>query len=133
VELATTILLIADLSAGAAPSVLGNGTVFIVPINALGVDYNPDYSHKIDLTLNICDGTDKQNCNPPDANYNPPIALLKRQCAEYGLLNSLLAVKPPKDYQIGTKHMRCNKSGRYYELPEPTPTPSAPHPLVTLE
>jgi hypothetical protein len=129
VELATTILLMADVSAGATPSVLGNGAVFIVPINGLGVDYNPDYSHKIDVLINLCDQSDP-SCNPkswPANEYRlahgiaPPqikgdadVALLVRQCTEYGLLNPLFTVKPPKDY-IDAKlgHVRCGKNGQY--------------------
>jgi hypothetical protein len=110
VELSTTLVLVADVSAGLNQNVFGNGTTFLVPINGLGVDYNPDYSHKLDITLNICDSTDLTSCNPTI----PNIKVLTAQCTQYGLLNPLLPdVKPPKDYTADGKHYRCNRQGKY--------------------
>ena len=56
VDLTSSLFLAADISGGASPF-LGNGTTFIVPINGLTFDYNPDYQHKIDLSMKVCDNT----------------------------------------------------------------------------
>jgi hypothetical protein len=124
VELTTTILLAVDLSAGATPNVLGNGSIFIVPVNGLSLDYNPDYSHKIDITLTMCDNSNlKKPCHQMDevpisvawnpltdtvtvpSKTDPPVifTLYQRrlQCEEYGKLNAILTgVKPPKTVEI---------------------------------
>jgi hypothetical protein len=99
VEMSTQFLIAADISGGATPNILGNGSVFILPINGLSADYNPDYSDKIDITLNMCDSLQNDStCNgkkPPTAYY----PLLDKQCEIYSHLAPLLTVKPPRDYQ----------------------------------
>jgi hypothetical protein len=115
VELSTTILLAADVSGGATPHILGNGSVFILPVNGLSFDYSPDYSHKIDITLNMCDNLDTTNsCHQGESStsFNP---LLQTQCAVYAQLVPLLSgVKPPRDYEdaLGVQYT-CTKSGKY--------------------
>jgi hypothetical protein len=109
VELSTTLLLIADVSAGATPTLLGNGSAFIVPINGLSVDYNPDYSHKIDLTINMCDNTPIKTPYDPNPCHKKKYGtamtpLLVRQCEIYSWLSPLLSgVKPPQDVEVTKK------------------------------
>ena len=124
VELSAQIFLAVDVSGGATPNILGNGSTFIVPINGLSLDYNPDYSHKIDITMNACDNSviteGKQlPCFPTEKNTNLPVALLKTQCVVYSYLQPLLSgVKPPKDIDATpTTHLTCTKKGVYVEKP----------------
>jgi hypothetical protein len=145
VELSTQIAFAVDISGGATPNILGNGSTFIVPINGLSLDYSPDYSHKIDLTLKLCDNSapsdddqkvkkDKkqQTENPcftdpnnPEQSNLPP-ALLDRQCLIYAYIEPLLSgVKPPKDRPFNEKYRKsCNKKG-FYEL-KPNQQPNQP-------
>lgn len=109
VGIATSIALVADVNAGLNQQVLGNGSTYIVPINGLGVDYNPDYVHKIELTLNVCQRDDRTSCNLADQS----IATLNKQCAQYGLLNPLMPVTPPKDYELAGQQYRCTRDGKY--------------------
>lgn len=134
VELSSQILLAVDISGGATPNLLGNGSTFVVPINGLSLDYNPDYSHKIDMTMNVCDDSAttvdgrfvKLPCFSSNNNTNLPILLLIRQCQIYGDLQPLLSgVKPPKDipppvpprYGLPPApsgyHLTCVKTGLY--------------------
>jgi hypothetical protein len=111
VELSTTILLAVDVSSGASPNVLGNGTVFILPVNGLSLDYNPDYSHKIDITLNVCDNSvqsdpldSKRKLINPCHQKEVAFALtgqLVKQCQIYSWLEPILSgVKPPPDVDV---------------------------------
>jgi hypothetical protein len=143
VQLATSFQLLADIGAGATPTLLGNGSVFIVPINGLGLGYSPDYAHKVDMTMNICDQTEP-SCNPdsPTAarfridkgikGSEPiPISFLREQCHFYGVLSPLLSVKPPKDYERADgAHMRCNKLGQYREVLDYRPVPPVERPVL---
>jgi hypothetical protein len=145
IELSTTILLAADLSAGATPNVLGNGSVFIIPVNGLSVDYNPDYSHKIDITLNMCDNThfeapcrkpDADTLAEPDKDKKPPspfipgkaedvYTLRKEQCRAYGVLSAVQSgIKPPKSFETPDSESNvkrllwtCAKTGVYVSSP----------------
>jgi hypothetical protein len=100
VELKSMIMFAVDVSAGATPSLLGNGSVFILPINGLGVDYNPDYSHQIDLTLNICDNQFNQ-CpllNNAEAVNRDVTDILQTQCQFWATLGPILTgMKAPVD------------------------------------
>jgi len=111
VEISTAILIAADVSAGASPNFLGNGTVFIFPINSLGLDYNPDYTHKIDITLNVCDNSvqpdplDPKRTIPDPCHYKEVAWALTpqlvKQCQVYSWLAPLLSgVKPPPDVDV---------------------------------
>jgi hypothetical protein len=120
VDLTTQIYLAADVSGGATPNVLGNGSVFILPISGLSFDYNPDYTHKIDLTINMCDSLPIDsvcNDNRPKAptGYEP---ILDRQCKIYADLAPLLKVNPPREYEGGGKYCsgrcKCNKDTGTY-------------------
>jgi hypothetical protein len=120
VDLSTQIYVGADISGGATPNLLGNGSVFVVPINGLSLDYNPDYTHKIDLTINMCDSL------PPDSvcNDNVPKSptgyqrILDRQCKIYADLAPLLKVSPPREYEGEGKFCsgkcKCNKATGQY-------------------
>jgi hypothetical protein len=137
VELSTQIAFVVDISGGATPNVLGNGSTFIVPINGLSFDYNPDYQHKIDLTLKLCDNSalptkkkETENpCFPKDEppGYIPlphlPRELLAEQCRLYAKLEPLLSgVKPPKDIPLSQYyHLSCNKKGVYELKPNQMP------------
>jgi hypothetical protein len=126
VELTTALQLVADVSAGATPNVLGNGTVFLLPVNGLNFDYSPDYTHTIDITLKICTNPDpkKNSCYPPKTSLPPLTTLLIRQCSIYAdLLPLLSGVNPPKDAMLdGKVHVTCNKYGHYvpYQRSEKT-------------
>jgi hypothetical protein len=139
VDLTTLIFLAVDVSGGATPSLLGGGSTFIVPINGLGLDYNPDYSHKIDMNMKMCNNSyavdagtsavdaatakfDQLNpCYAKDDTHNTrlPLALLYRQCRIYADLVPLLpGVTPPQDIPLGklgnaSYHRTCNKLGQY--------------------
>lgn len=129
VELSTQLLVAADVSAGATPQILGNGSVFLIPINGLGVDYNPDYSDKIDLTIPICDRKFDSNCAPKEApnqqtNGAQKKALqisdmLVQQCSLYAKLAPLLAsetVSPPRNAIRDGKCVACDGSlGKYIQ------------------
>jgi hypothetical protein len=123
--LSTTILFAADISGGATPNILGNGSVFILPVNGLTLDYNPDYSHKLEMTFTMCDKLVDENCQPKlneDRHPKPEriSPLLVEQCALYAKLFPLLSgVKPPKD-ALDPKNnlLTCNKQGCY--VPKPT-------------
>jgi hypothetical protein len=124
VDLTTSFQVAVDLSAGASPTLLGNGTVFIVPVSGVGFDYNPDYIHKIDINLKMCDtaaNTDtKKNeryaadvCGggkDTSTKYSPR---LDRQCEIYADIVALIpGVTPPRDYYDGPNckgHCTCNK------------------------
>jgi hypothetical protein len=113
VELSTQFIIAADIGAGLTPSVLGDGTAFIVPITGLTAGYSPDYAHKIGITLNVCDQT-QPSCNPKgEEKYTTLPPLLERQCRAYGTLAPLLSVKPPKDVYVNGTHKRCTKAGVY--------------------
>ena len=134
VELSTAILVAADVSGGATPNLLGNGSVFILPINGLSLDYNPDYTHKIDITLTMCDTKDKSAActGKQPTKYDP---ILDQQCQIYAWLSPILTgVKAPRDYQIGATQCRCGKDGKYraHSGPDscirPTANQSIPNP-----
>jgi hypothetical protein len=130
VELSTAIFLAVDVSGGATPNVLGNGSTFIIPINGLSLDYNPDYQNKIDMTMNICDNsvTSEAENNPcfanDSSNTNLPLGLLRTQCLIYAYLQPLLSgVKPPKDISLNSEtHATCSKKGFYIRRPNVSPT-----------
>ncbi len=119
-ELSTQIYIAADISGGATPNLLGNGSVFLLPVNGLSLDYNPDYAHKVDLTINMCDSL------PPDSvcNDNRPKSptgyepILDRQCKIYADLAPLLKVNPPREYEGAGKNCsgrcKCNKDTGIY-------------------
>lgn len=119
IELSTQFLVGVDVSGGATPNLLGNGSVFIVPINGLSLDYNPDYSDKIDITLNMSDSWEADSsCT---AAYNPTnwTPLLDKQCEIYLHLAPLLSVKPPREYEDSRGkncqgHCICSKSKGIY-------------------
>jgi hypothetical protein len=114
VALSTSIVLAVDISGGAAPSALGNGSVFVLPINGLSLDYNPDFSHRIDITLNICDTRLASSACNPDVTGTPPSPLLWEQCALYARLSPLLSgVTSPKDIEDQGVLYICNKDGKY--------------------
>jgi hypothetical protein len=132
VDLTTQIAFAVDISGGATPNLLGNGSTFIVPINGLSLDYSPDYSHKIDMTMKLCDnsavseGDSKQvinnPCFPDPAHPDKPIlprALLDKQCQIYAYIEPLLpGVKPPKDIPVNNAYrLSCNKKGVYAKKP----------------
>ena len=117
VELTTTFLLGVDISAGTTPNVLGNGTVFILPVNGMGLDYKPDYSHKIDITFNICENSNPGSPNPScyqDSSLPAWSALFAEQCWTYAKLSPLLSdVKSPRDVHAPKNpalRLRCDKS-----------------------
>ena len=131
----------ADVTAGASPFFLGNGATFIVPINGLTFDWNPDYQHKIDINLKICDNTPTEESENPcyqqkdedKLTYVTP--LLKKQCEIYSYLFPLLSsVKPPRDVDLlvpGSRdlgyHYACGKDGQYHKKLTPPgfiPTPT---------
>jgi hypothetical protein len=113
VELSTQIQLAADISGGATPNILGDGSVFILPINGLSFDYNPDYVHKIDFTLSLCDNRNSA-CYPPDVGAPPLTHLMKDQCHLYAKLAPLMSgIKQPKDATIKGVQYTCNKDGYY--------------------
>jgi hypothetical protein len=147
VELSSAIFLAVDVSAGATPTLLSGGSTFIVPINGLGLDYNPDYQHKIDMTIKMCDNSmtydyvaGKWQGNPcykddKTTNSKLPNGLLDEQCKIYSYLVPLLSgVKPPKDKEgAGGTHWVCNKEGIYvpkedapFSKPLPPRTPQGP-------
>ena len=118
VELSTAIQLLVDVSGGASPNVLGNGTAFIVPVNGLNFDYSPDFTHTIDLTIKICTNADPNNptCYQHPSTFQAVTSLMRSQCHEYAKLLPLLSgvtVNPPKDGLIGGVHYRCNQDGNY--------------------
>jgi hypothetical protein len=126
VELSSAIYLAVDISGGATPNVLGNGSTFILPVNGLSLDYSPDYSHKIDLTLNVCDNSTNYDDPRPmpcfsTTNTDLPVSLLYQQCHIYSYLVPLLSgVKPPKDIPVDDKvHRACDKAGNYVIRPNP--------------
>jgi hypothetical protein len=125
VILSTTLLVAADISGGASPNILGSGSVFVLPINGLTLDYNPDYSHKLEMTFTMCDAlVDEWGCKPPvgkDETGHPQPqfidGLLLDQCVLYARLFPLLSgVKQPKD-ALGRDPdatlLACNKQGCY--------------------
>jgi hypothetical protein len=130
IELKSMIMLAADVSAGATPSLLGNGSVFILPINGLGVDYNPDYSHQIDVTLNICDNHFNQCTilNNPNAVNREVTGILQTQCQFWATLGPIsTGMKAPVDVytKLASKSplpapefrtCSCNKCTGQYEL-----------------
>jgi hypothetical protein len=131
VDLTTQIFLAVDVSGGATPTLLGGGSTFIVPINGLGLDYNPDYQHKIDMNMKMCNNSYAVDAQTKFDRLNPcyakadtdntrlPTALLYRQCKIYADLVPLLpGVTPPKDIPLGIRgnasyHLTCNKLGQY--------------------
>ncbi len=136
VDLTSAIYLAADISGGASPYFLGNGTTFIVPINGLTLDWNPDYQHKIDLNLNVCDNTprieEKDAHSPNDPNNpcyprdnkeakTPLTALMIKQCTIYSYLHPLLStVTPPKDADADDDaHWVCHSDGTYHKQKDP--------------
>jgi hypothetical protein len=140
VDLTTQFLIAADISGGASPNLLGNGSVFIFPVNGVSADYNPDYAHKVDVVMNVCNNTPtidpftrKRNENPCYASddQRPPTqvtALLEQQCHIYAWLRPLLTgVTPPQDVKLPNgRKKRCNSKTGEYELeaaPLPTTAP----------
>lgn len=133
VDLTTQFAIAVDVSGGATPNLLGNGSIFILPINGLSLDYSPDYSNKVDITLNMCDSWEEGS---PCSGTKSPTAwkpILDKQCELYSRLAPLLTVKPPRDYQgVGkycTGHCACSKSlGKYVPklklLPNEIPPPA---------
>ena len=127
VELSSALLLAFDISGGATPNLLGNGSTFVLPINGLSLDYNPDYTHKIDLTLGVCDNSrtidsPKMPCfASKDSNTQLSRSLLDKQCSIYSYLVPLLTgVKPPKDIPVNDReHLVCDKNGNYVSKPIP--------------
>ena len=127
VKLTSTILVAADVSAGATPNLLGNGSVFILPINGLTLDYNPDYSHKILISMNICHNSNG-SCKPPKDDTVPWSPQLAAQCAAYATLKSLITgLNTPKNIQDGShttdsnglthaNQWHCADSGKYAGL-----------------
>jgi hypothetical protein len=110
VELSTQITIAADVSAGVTPNLFGNGSTFILPVSGTGLDYNPDYIHKVDFTINMCDSLDQNSpCNEKNKTtptfYNP---ILDRQCLAYSTLFPLLSVKPPREYDDYPKVLDAN-------------------------
>lgn len=143
VDLTTQFFIAADISGGATPNLLGNGSVFVLPVNGVSADYNPDYSHKVDIVMNVCNNTPtidaftgKRNNNPCYASddQRPPdkvTALLKRQCEIYAWLRPLLTgVTPPQDVKLSNgQKERCNSKTGSYEIeiaPPPPPLPVHP-------
>jgi hypothetical protein len=113
VELSTQIQLAVDISGGATPNVLGDGSVFVLPINGLSLDYNPDYMHKIDITMNLCDNR-SSTCYPRNVGAPPLTSLMKEQCHLYAKLAPLMSgIKQPKDATINGVQYTCNKDGTY--------------------
>jgi hypothetical protein len=129
VELSTQFFIGVDVSGGATPNLLGNGSVFIVPINGLSLDYNPDYSHKVDITLNMCDSWEQDS--PCSGAFTPTnwTPLLDKQCEIYSRLAPLLAVKPPREYEGRGAHCSgsciCSKSKGIY-VPKCDPRQMSP-------
>jgi hypothetical protein len=133
VDVTTQLAVAVDVSGGATPNVLGNGSVFILPINGLSLDYSPDYSNKVDITLNMCDSWEEGS---PCSNTKAPTAwapIPDKQCELYSRLAPLLTVKPPRDYEGAgrycTGHCACSKSlGKYVPklklLPNQIPPPA---------
>ena len=121
INLTTAILIGVDLSAGATPRVLGNGNVFILPVHGMNLGFSPSYSHKIDMTLRVCDNSfEKHSKFRPclDTPYETTLtAKLREQCKLYSKLVGILKdVTSPKDVMQNGKHLRCDKSdGEYRE------------------
>jgi len=148
VELSSAIFLAVDISGGATPALAGGGSTFIVPINGLGLDYNPDYQNKVDMTMKMCDNspttfTYEKNGKPvyvsvPNPCYKQPtarfpVSLLKEQCLIYSYLSPLLPqVQPPKDIDAGPdRHLVCTKEGFYVPKENPPSSKSLPSELMS--
>jgi hypothetical protein len=124
VDLSTQFKIAIDVSGGATPNLLGNGSVFILPINGLSLDYSPDYLNKVDITLNMCDSWEEGS--PCSGTKNPKVwrPILDKQCDIYAKLAPLLTVKPPREY-VGkgpncTGTCICSKyTGKYGPKPPP--------------
>jgi hypothetical protein len=137
VDLTTSFQIAADLSGGASPTLLGNGTVFIVPVSGIGFDYNPDYMHKIDINLKMCDTAANtvtkagetfasEVCGGGKDTSTKYFARLDRQCQIYSDIEPLIpGVTPPRDYDdVGPNcsgHCTCNKYKGIYVLKKTPP------------
>jgi hypothetical protein len=147
VELSSGIFLGVDVSGGSTPALTGGGKTFIVPINGLGLDYNPDYSHKIDMVIKVCDNSpttftyfkDGKTVTEdvPNPCYKKPNvyesdSLKRQQCRIYSYIVPLLTgVQPPPDIDKSKdEHWTCTKEGVYVPKPNPPsskpPSPEAP-------
>jgi hypothetical protein len=131
VDLSSSLLLLGDISAGATPNFLGNGTAFIVPVSGLSLDYSPDYTDKIDIKMNLCNNKPVNAITPEGKPYVDPspcydkkedpktskqkTALLRRQCWVYSTILPLLSnVTPPQDIDGASGKQHCDpKTGIY--------------------
>jgi hypothetical protein len=126
IQLTTAILIGVDISAGATPRVLGNGNVFIVPVHGLNLDFSPTYSHKIDLTVTVCDNSLKE-VEGTKKKYRPCVdkmflahrtPQLEQQCQLYSRIAPLFTkdVKPPRDIMENGQLWTCSKDKGKYEV-----------------
>ena len=106
IQMTTAIVIGVDISGGATPRVLGNGNVFIVPVHGLTLDFNPSYTHKIDITMTVCDNSRRKD-ELTGRVYNPCIEKsyltkvddpLKKQCELFSRIAPLFKdVKSPRE------------------------------------
>jgi hypothetical protein len=116
VELTTAFQIVADLSGGATPNVLGNGSVFILPVGGLSLDYSPDITHKVDIIMKLCNrAVDDQTCFAKAGQIKPWQLISDVQCKFYSALSPIMSgVSNPGKRQRGGQTLKCDKSlGKY--------------------
>lgn len=109
VDLKTQFTIAAEISAGVTPALLGEGSIFLLPVNGVGADFNPDYADTIEVALQICE-PQKGNCSSPtnSEKTNQITHLNILQCQTYAVLSPLLGstVKAPPIFVPGGKDHR---------------------------
>jgi hypothetical protein len=132
VDLATSFQIAADLSGGLAPSLLGDGKVFLIPVSGLTGDLNFDYSHEIDITLKLCDNTKPGGCKSANSagSIDPMTPTSNLQCQAYAALSPILSsVTPPKEVvNESNQTLTCSKALGCYVLKKTDPKASAREP-----
>lgn len=116
VDLNTQFKIAVDVSAGATPTLFG-GTAFLLPINGVSGDYNPDYVNSIDIKLGICKNQNNACDTKPEGKREPWTQLYEDQCRFSAIANSVLTggvtVKTPPDVENGTRLTCDPKQGCY--------------------
>jgi hypothetical protein len=118
VELSTAFQIVADVSGGATANLLGNGSVFIFPVSGLSLDYSPDLTHKVDITIKMCN-TEKpgSTCFATAGQTKLWEPISDEQCRVFSAVSPILSgavISDPGPRLKNGQRVVCNKRiGKY--------------------